>query len=76
VSPQAQFMVGFIQSEELRDYDAAERSFKAMLQNYPKSELTASAKWMLEHMRSESAPGSMNLEADSARAGAKPAGKP
>lgn len=76
VGPQAQFMIGFIQSEELRDYDAAEQSFKAVLAKYPKSELSASAKWMLEHMRSESAPGFMNLGADSARAGSPPPGKP
>lgn len=69
VSPQAQFMIGFIQSEELQDYDAAERSFRALLERYPSSELSASAKWMLEHMRSEDAPAFMNLEADSAAAG-------
>jgi peptidyl-prolyl cis-trans isomerase C len=73
VGPQAQFMIGFIQSEELRDYDAAERSFKTLLERYPKSELAASAKWMVEHMRTETAPGFMNLESDSANAGA---GKP
>ena len=76
VAPQAQFMIGFIQSEELRDYDAAEASFKAVLARFPKSELTASAKWMLEHMRSESAPGFMNLGADSARANTPAPGKP
>jgi peptidyl-prolyl cis-trans isomerase C len=63
VSPQAQFMIGFIQSEELKDYDAAERSFQALLDRYGSSELAASAKWMIEHMRTEDAPGSMNLEA-------------
>ncbi len=68
VSPQAQFMIGFIQSEELKDYDAAEKSFKTLLQRYPKSELAASAKWMVEHMRSETAPGFMNLASDSAKA--------
>lgn len=68
VSPQAQFMIGFIQSEELRDYEGAERSFKALLQRYPKSELAASAKWMVEHMRTETAPGFMNLEGDSTKA--------
>jgi peptidyl-prolyl cis-trans isomerase C len=71
VSPQAAFMVGFIQSEELKDYDAAQKSFQDLLAKYPKSELAASARWMLEHMRSESAPEFMNLEADSTGAGAK-----
>jgi len=67
VSPQAQFMIGFIQSEELKDYDADDRSFKTLLAKYPKSELAASAKWMIEHMRSETAPGFMNLEGDSSK---------
>lgn len=67
VSPQAQFMIGFIQSEELKDYEAADRTFKALLQRYPKSELAASAKWMVEHMRTETAPGFMNLEGDSTK---------
>lgn len=69
VSPQAQFMIGFIQSEELKDYDAAEKSFRALIQRWPKSELVASARWMIDHMRSEEAPAFMSLEGDSARAG-------
>ena len=70
VSPQARFMIGFIQSEELKDYDAAERSFRELLQHDPKSELAASAQWMVEHMRTEGAPAFMNLESDSAAGGA------
>jgi parvulin-like peptidyl-prolyl isomerase len=69
VSPQAQFMLGFIHSEELKDYEAAEKEFRELLRRYPKSELAASAQWMLEHMRTEDAPGFMNLESDSATAG-------
>ena len=65
VSPQAEFMIGFINSEELKNYEAAEASFKELLARWPKSELAASAKWMLEHMRTEGAPAFMNLEADS-----------
>lgn len=68
VSPQAAFMVGFIQSEELKDYDAATKSFHNLLSRYPKSELAASARWMLDHMRNENAPEFMNLESDSAKA--------
>ena len=67
VGPQAQFMVGFIYSEELKEYDAAERAFRELVEKYPRSELVTSARWMLEHMRSEGAPGFMNLESDSAR---------
>ena len=73
VSPQAQFMIGFIQSEELKDYDAADRSFRELLQRYPKSELAASAQWMVDHMRTEGAPAFMSLEGDSSQSTA-PAG--
>jgi len=66
VSAQAQFMIGFIYSEELRKYDEAEKEFRKLLQNYPKSELAASAQWMVDHMRTEDAPAFLNLEADSA----------
>ena len=69
VSPQALFMVGFIQSEEQRDYDAAEKVFRELLQKYPKSELATSAKWMVDHMRTETAPDFMR--ADSTATGAK-----
>jgi parvulin-like peptidyl-prolyl isomerase len=68
VSPQAQFMIGFIHSEELKDYDGAEAAFKTLLKRYPKSELAASAQWMLEHMRTEEAPSFLNLGADSSQA--------
>jgi hypothetical protein len=69
VSAQAQFMVGFIYSEELKDYTAAEETFRELLKKYPKSELAASAQWMLEHMRTEGAPDFMNPASDSSRAG-------
>lgn len=56
VAPQAQFMVGFINSEELKQYDEAEKAFRELLVKYPKSELAASAQWMVDHMRSADAP--------------------
>lgn len=55
-APQAQFMVGFIYSEEKKDYDSAEAAFKKLLADYPKSELAGSARWMLENMRTETVP--------------------
>jgi tetratricopeptide (TPR) repeat protein len=74
VTPQALFMVGFIHSEELKDYDAAERVFRELLQKYPKSELASSAQWMVDHMRTEEVP--EFLHADStAGAARKPAAK-
>ena len=71
VSAQSQFMIGFIFSEELRNYDEAEKEFRLLLKNYPQSELAASAQWMVDHMRTEDAPSFLNLEADSTR-GAPP----
>jgi len=67
VSPQAQFMVGFIYSEELKNYDEAEKAFRELLRRYPKAELAASAQWMIDHMRSEEAPAFINLDGDSVR---------
>jgi tetratricopeptide (TPR) repeat protein len=65
VSAQAQFMIGFIQSEELKNYDEAEKAFRLVLTRHPKSELAASAKWMVDHMRTEEAPAFIPMEADS-----------
>ena len=66
VSAQAQFMVGFINSEELKNYDEAEKAFRALLVHYPKAELAPSAQWMIDHMRSEEAPAFINMAPDSA----------
>ncbi len=56
LAPQAQFMVGFIYSEEKKDYDQAESAFRELLRKYPQSELVVSANWMLENMRSDKVP--------------------
>lgn len=55
-APQAQFMIGFIYSEEKKDYDKAEVAFKKLLADYPKSELKNSAQWMIDHMRTDAVP--------------------
>lgn len=65
VSPQAQFMMGFIYSEELKNYEEAERAFRELLRRYPNSELAESARWMVEHMRSEDVPELMGADSDS-----------
>ena len=64
VSAQAQFMIGFINSEELKNYDGATIAFKALLAHYPKAELAPSAQWMIDHMRSEEAPAFINMTPD------------
>jgi peptidyl-prolyl cis-trans isomerase C len=74
VSPQAQFMIGFIQSEELKDYDGAEQAFRELLKRYPRSELSGSAQWMVDHMRSEEAPPFDLSEADSSKGAPRPQG--
>lgn len=82
VSAQAQFMIGFIYSEELKDYDEADKAFHALLDHYPKAELAESARWMIAHMRTDEAPSFMNLEADSSahatpsRGARRPSGRP
>lgn len=74
VTPQAQFMQGFIYSEELKNYDQAEKAFRELLRRWPHSELATSAQWMVDHMRTEEAPDFLHAGADSGGAHApKPA---
>jgi len=68
VSAQAAFMVGFTYSEELKNFDQAEKEFRNVLTRYPTSELAASAQWMVGHMRTEEAPAFIQSAADSMRA--------
>ena len=46
----AQFMIGFIYSEDLHDYAMARKAFEKLLEKYPDCDLAPSAKWMLENM--------------------------
>ncbi|MEO6461973.1 MAG: peptidyl-prolyl cis-trans isomerase [Candidatus Eisenbacteria bacterium] len=55
-APQALFMVGFVESEEKKNYDQAQAAFNELVAKYPSSELAQSAKWMLENMRSDKTP--------------------
>jgi TolA-binding protein len=48
----AMFMVGFIQSEHLRQDSAAVSSFEAMLKKHPNSDLSDDADWMIRNIRS------------------------
>ena len=75
VTPQALFMVGFIYSEEQKDYDQAERVFRELLQRYPKSELAASAQWMVDHMRTDEVPDFLNADSAAANGRKKAATK-
>lgn len=64
---QSLFMIGFIYSEELKNYTEAEKSFREVLRRFPTAELSASAQWMVDHMRTEDAPAFVTQEADSSR---------
>jgi len=46
----ARFMIGFIYSEQLKDYPKAREAFQDFLRACPGDELEESAKWMLENM--------------------------
>jgi TolA-binding protein len=48
----AQFMVGFIQSEHLKNDSAAVQTFLAMLKKYPSTDLSDDADWMVRNIRS------------------------
>ncbi len=49
-SAQAQFMIGFVQADEVKNYPAAREAFEKFLKDYPNHELAQSAQWMLENM--------------------------
>ena len=46
----AQFMIGFIYSEELKDYDRARVAMQKVVDQYPNCDLADDAQWMLDHM--------------------------
>ena len=53
---EAKFMIGFTLAEDVNDYDAAEKTFKEFLEEYPENDLSDDANWMLENMRSGGQP--------------------
>lgn len=46
----AQFMIGFIYSEELHDYAQAKEAYQRVMDHYPGSELEDDAQWMIANM--------------------------
>ncbi|MBN1504150.1 MAG: peptidyl-prolyl cis-trans isomerase [Candidatus Eisenbacteria bacterium] len=72
---QAQFMIGFIYSEELREYAKAEEALKQVIREYPGSELVGSARWMLDNMR-DSTQTVGTVEDVKKKAGTEKTGKP
>ncbi|MFZ1947434.1 MAG: peptidyl-prolyl cis-trans isomerase [bacterium] len=53
---EAKFMIGFTQAEELKDYDKAEKTFKEFMAEYPATDLSDDAQWMMANMRSGKEP--------------------
>jgi peptidyl-prolyl cis-trans isomerase C len=47
---EAQFMVGFVYSEELQDFESARPEYQKVLQNYPDSQVKESAHYMIQNM--------------------------
>lgn len=50
LAPNALFMVGFIQANELRQYGTAKKTYTKFLEKYPDSELVKSAQAELENL--------------------------
>ncbi|MFH1313307.1 MAG: peptidyl-prolyl cis-trans isomerase [Candidatus Eisenbacteria bacterium] len=53
---EARFMIGFTMAEDLQDYDGAEEVFKEFLKEFPETDLSDDAGWMIENMRSGAQP--------------------
>lgn len=53
---EAQFMIGFLFSEELHNTDAARTEYDKVLQNFPNSEVAESARYMLQNLNSAEMP--------------------
>jgi EpsD family peptidyl-prolyl cis-trans isomerase len=51
VAPEALFMVGFVYAEELKDVSMADRTFSALIEKYPQSEMAKTARWMQENLQ-------------------------
>ncbi|MGE5499201.1 MAG: tetratricopeptide repeat protein [Syntrophothermus sp.] len=49
-APKSLFMIGFIQSNELRQFDSATVSYKLFISKYPENEMAASAQAELDNM--------------------------
>jgi hypothetical protein len=61
---QADFMIGFTYAEELKNYPAAREAFQGFIRKHPKSDLVASANWMLENMEHSVPPPEVGVPTD------------
>jgi TolA-binding protein len=58
-SCRAQFLIGFVYSENLKDYNKAKEVYGKVIEKYPDCDLADDAKFMLEMMASDSLPGEL-----------------
>lgn len=49
-APEAMFMIGFVYAEELKDAAMADRTFAALIEKYPDSEMANTARWMMDNL--------------------------
>lgn len=49
----AKFLIGFIQSEDLKDYESAKNTLEEFVKEYPDSEFYDDAEWILENIENE-----------------------
>ncbi|KPJ52489.1 hypothetical protein AMJ39_07740 [candidate division TA06 bacterium DG_24] len=52
----AQFMIGFVYSEMLTDYDKAKVAFQVVIDRYPECDLADDARWMIDNMGTNAVP--------------------
>ena len=52
----AQFLIGFVYSENLKDYEKAKENYRKVIEKYPDCDLADDAKYMLETMEEDSLP--------------------
>ena len=55
-SCRAQFLIGFVYSENLKDYNKAKEIYEKVIEKYPDCDLADDARFMLESMGSDSLP--------------------
>ncbi|MDZ7262494.1 MAG: tetratricopeptide repeat protein, partial [candidate division KSB1 bacterium] len=46
----AQFMIGYLYANEIKDLDKARSAYQVFLEKYPENELVPSVKWELDHL--------------------------
>jgi outer membrane assembly lipoprotein YfiO len=52
----AQFLIGFVYSENLKAYDKAKENYKKLIEKYPNCDLADDAQYMMKTMENDSLP--------------------